>query len=143
MENKVEGDLEGEISVVTGAGRGVGRAIAVGLGEARATVCLMARSVEEIEEAAAAIESGGGSALALALDVTDREAVERAFAKIEHELGPVSILVNNAGTLDAIGPFWEVDPDVWWREVETHLRGTLLCSHVALAGMSGDARVGS
>jgi 3-oxoacyl-[acyl-carrier protein] reductase len=71
----------------------------------------------------------------LALDVTDRKAVERAFAVTDKELGPVSILVNNAGTLDAIGPFWEIDPEIWWREVEVHLRGTLLCSQAALARM--------
>jgi len=71
-----------------------------------------------------------------ALDVTDRAAVNRAFTDIDAELGPVSILVNNAGTLDAVGPFSEIDPDVWWRELEVHLRGALLCSHAALARMT-------
>ena len=70
-----------------------------------------------------------------ALDVTDRAAVDRAFTAIDAELGPVTILVNNAGTLNAVGPFSDIDPDVWWRELEIHLRGTLLCSHAALARM--------
>jgi len=126
--------------VVTGAGRGVGRAIAERLGSAGASVCLIARSRDEIQSAADAIE---GRTTIRALDVTDREAVEQAFSDIGDELGPVSILVNNAGTLDAIGPFWEIDPDIWWRELEIHLRGTLLCSHAALTGMTsrGSGRV--
>jgi len=126
--------------VVTGAGRGVGRAIAERLGAAGASVCLIARSAREIENAAASIES---KTMIRALDVTDRSAVDRAFADIDGELGPVTILVNNAGTLDAIGPFWESDPDVWWRDIEIHLRGTLLCSHAALTRMisRGSGRV--
>jgi NAD(P)-dependent dehydrogenase (short-subunit alcohol dehydrogenase family) len=110
----------------------VGRAIAERLGAAGASVCLIARSGAEIESAAASIEN---KTMIRALDVTDRASVDRAFADIDGELGPVSILVNNAGTLDAIGPLWESDPDVWWRDVEVHLRGTLLCSHAALTRM--------
>ena len=118
--------------MVTGAGRGFGRAIAERLGAAGASVCLIARSRGEIESAAAAIDA---RTMTSALDVTDRAAVDRAFSAIDAELGPVSILVNNAGTLDAVGPFSAIDPDVWWRELEIHLRGTLLCSHAALARM--------
>lgn len=135
MEKEPKGGLEGKVAVVTGAGRGIGRAIAEHLGAARATVCLISRTLVEVELGASAINNDGGSALALALDVTDRASVEGAFARIEDELGPVSVLVNNAGTLDSIGPLWEIDPDAWWRDVEVHVRGTMLCSHAALSGM--------
>jgi NAD(P)-dependent dehydrogenase (short-subunit alcohol dehydrogenase family) len=128
-------DLEGAVAVVTGAGRGFGRAIGERLGAAGAHVCLIARSGDELESVADTIRSGGGSATAYPLDVTDRSAVEATFADIDRDPGPVSILVNNAGTLDAIGPFWEIDPDEWWREVEIHLRGTVLFSYEALARM--------
>jgi NAD(P)-dependent dehydrogenase (short-subunit alcohol dehydrogenase family) len=128
-------DLAGEVAVVTGAGRGFGLAIAERLGNAGARVCLIARTRHEIESAAADIERSGGTAFALATDVTERDAVEAAFAEVDNEIGTVSILVNNAGSLNAIGPFWEIDPDVWWREVEVHLRGTLLCAHEAIARM--------
>jgi NAD(P)-dependent dehydrogenase (short-subunit alcohol dehydrogenase family) len=128
-------DLNGEVAVVTGAGRGFGRVVAERLAKAGAAVSLFARTQEEIKQVATGIQRRGGRALALGLDVTDRGAVELAFDLIDQELGPTSILVNNAGTLDALGPTWEIDPDSWWREVEIHLRGTLLCSDTALKRM--------
>lgn len=127
--------LAGHVAVVTGAGRGVGRAIAERLSGAGAAVGLIARGGDGIGDVAGAIESAGGSALAVAADVTDRTAVERAFAAIEAEFGPVSLLVNNAGTLEAVGPTWEVDPEAWWRDVEVHVRGTFVCSRTALSTM--------
>ena len=128
-------DLEGDVAVVTGAGRGFGRAVAQHLGRAGATVCLIARGRDEVDAVAGEIGAEGGTAAPFALDVTDRSAVDRCFAGIAGDLGPVSVLVNNAGTLTAFGPLWESDADVWWRDVEIHLRGTLLCSHAALKAM--------
>jgi NAD(P)-dependent dehydrogenase (short-subunit alcohol dehydrogenase family) len=119
-----------DVALVTGGSRGVGRAIAAALAGRGAAVCLLARTSSEVERAAA--ELGG---LGLAVDVTDRPAVEAAVAKAEGELGAVTLLVNNAGTLDAIGPFWELDPDAWWRELESHVRGSVLCTRAVLPGM--------
>ena len=135
MGDESRGDIGGRVAVVTGAGRGIGRVISARLADAGATVCLIARTAHEVKEAANAINRAGGSATAMALDVTNRTDVEGAFSRIESEVGPVSVLVNNAGTLDSIGPMWEADPDVWWRDMEVHVRGTLLCTHAALGAM--------
>ena len=80
-------------------------------------------------------QPGRSAALPLVADVRDRGAVESAVALAEEELGPLDVLVNNAGTLAAIGPLAEVDPADWWLDVETSLRGTLLCTHAVLPGM--------
>ena len=136
-------DLEGAVAVVTGAGRGFGMVVAERLAGAGASVCLVARTGADIEVVAARIRSHGGKAKTFAMDVTDGDAVGEAFAEIDRDLGPVSVLVNNAGTLNALGPLWETDAGLWWRDLETHLRGTLLCSHAALGRMvpRGEGRI--
>src|SRR5262245_60680043 len=116
--------LAGEVAVVTGAGRGIGRAIAIAQARAGAKVALLARSAGEIEAVADAIAGEGGTARAFPVDITDLEAVTTVFAAIERDLGPVSLLTNNAGAFAAIGPIWTVEPAAWWRDVETNLRGT-------------------
>jgi NAD(P)-dependent dehydrogenase (short-subunit alcohol dehydrogenase family) len=128
------------VAVVTGAGRGIGRAIAEAQAEAGAKVALLSRTAAEIEAAAAAIVAKGGAARAYAVDVVDRGAVETAFAAIARELGPVSLLTNNAGAFFGIGPIWTVDPDVWWRDVETNVRGAFHCCRAALPGMIARGR---
>jgi len=67
--------------------------------------------------------------------VRNHAAVESALERAQAELGPLDVLVNNAGTLAAIGPLAEVDPADWWLDVETSLRGALLCTHALLPGM--------
>lgn len=128
-------DLEGQIALVTGGGRGLGRAYAVALARAGAAVAVTARSKEQVDETAALIAEAGGRALAVAADVTDRRAVERLADQVERELGAISLLVNSAGVLLALGPLAELDPDEWWREVEVNLRGPLLCTRAVLPGM--------
>jgi NAD(P)-dependent dehydrogenase (short-subunit alcohol dehydrogenase family) len=103
--------LTGHAALVTGGSRGVGRAIADALAAAGAAVHTFSRST--------------------GLDVTDREAVERAVAA----LGAIDLLVNNAGTLDAVGPVWEVDPEDWRRDLESSLLGTFHCCRAVLPGM--------
>jgi NAD(P)-dependent dehydrogenase (short-subunit alcohol dehydrogenase family) len=132
--------LVGAVAVVTGAGRGIGRAIAEAQAEAGAKVALLSRTAAEIEAVAAAIVAKGGVARAYAVDIVDRGAVETAFAAIERELGPVSLLTNNAGAFFGIGPIWTVDPDAWWRDVETNVRGSFHCSRAALPGMIARGR---
>jgi NAD(P)-dependent dehydrogenase (short-subunit alcohol dehydrogenase family) len=127
--------LTGHVAIVTGGGRGIGRAMAQALAMAGAAVTVVARSEDQLTDTVRLIEGAGGRALALAADVTDPRAVARMVEATEQQLGPVDVLVNNAGVGGPIGPLWEVDPEEWWRGVEVHLRGTFLCARAVLAGM--------
>ncbi len=128
-------DLKSQVAAVTGGGRGIGRATAQALAAAGATVAVMARSAHELAETVALIKQGGGRARAFPLDVTDAPGVRQAFAEIERAVGPVDLLVNNAGAQGPLGPLWECDPDDWWRAMEVNLRGPLLCAAAVLPGM--------
>lgn len=128
-------ELMGRVALVTGAGRGIGRAIAQALGDAGAAVAVVARSSEEIMETAELIQATGGQALGLTVDLLDRQAVEQMAQEIGRQLGPVNILVNNAGRHHAIGPLWLVDPDDWWQDVEANLRSAFLCTRAVVPDM--------
>ena len=121
-------DLTGQVAVVTGGGRGLGRAFAQTLASTGASVAVIARSTKELAETVASI---GANARAFAADVTDAEAIQAAFA----EIGPVDVLVNNAGVLGPIGPFWEAPFDDWWHAMDVNVRGAMLCTRCALASM--------
>ena len=128
-------DLRGLVALVTGGGRGIGRAIAQALATAGAAVAVMARTADEVAQTADLIDAAGGRAVAVTGDVTDQLAVARAVATIERQLGPVDVLVNNAGVGGPIGPLWAVDPEEWWRTIDINLRGVFLCSRTVLPGM--------
>lgn len=128
-------DLAGQVAIVTGGGRGIGRAMALTLSKAGAAVAVVARSADQLAETVTLIEGAGGRAIPLPLDVTDQQAVERAVAETEQQLGPVDLLINNAGHGGQIGPFWEVQPDEWWRCMNVNLRGPFLCARAVVPGM--------
>ena len=132
--------LAGEVAVVTGAGRGIGRAIAEMQAKEGAKVALIARTGAEIEGVAEAINAAGGTARAYAADIVDGKAVDKAFAAIESDLGAVSLLTNNAAAFSAYGPIWTVDPDEWRRDVETNIFGTFNCCRAALPAMIARGR---
>jgi NAD(P)-dependent dehydrogenase (short-subunit alcohol dehydrogenase family) len=96
---------------------------------------LVARSEEQLAETVREVREAGGEALAVRADVSDDDAVERMARQFERTLGPVDLLVNNAGTLGPLGPIWEADPEDWWHSVEVNLRGPYLCSRALLPGM--------
>jgi NAD(P)-dependent dehydrogenase (short-subunit alcohol dehydrogenase family)/Tfp pilus assembly protein PilF/glycosyltransferase involved in cell wall biosynthesis len=100
-----------------------------------AAVAVIARSAEQLEETVSKIEMAGGNAIAFSADVTDRLAVESVIQQIETDLGPVDLLINNAGALPPLGPLWEIDPDDWWRTMEINVRGAMLCARYVLPGM--------
>jgi NAD(P)-dependent dehydrogenase (short-subunit alcohol dehydrogenase family) len=127
--------LADRVALVTGGGLGLGRGIALELARAGARVAVLSRTRAQLDQVVAQIEAAGGSALALVADVTDRAAVEAAVAQAGRSLGPVSILVNNAGRALPYGPIGVVDPDEWWRSHSIHVRGTLLCASAVLPGM--------
>lgn len=134
-EIRQETDLGGQVAIVTGGGRGIGRAMAQELAKAGAAVAAVARSQDQLAETVTLIQGAGGRAIALPVDVTDQQAVERAVAETERQLGPVDLLVSNAGHGGQVGPFWEVEPDEWWRCVEVNLRGPFLCAKAVVPGM--------
>ena len=129
--------LTGQLALITGSGRGLGRAYAIALAKAGATVVVTARTENEIQSVQREIEQDGGDALAISVDVTDKNALAKLVTMIEQQLGSIDLLINNAGVLRAIGRVTEMDADDWWREVEINLRGAFLCSQAVLPGMIG------
>ena len=117
-------DLNCTVAVVTGAGRGIGREIALHQARNGAKVAVLARTAGEIDETASLIGAEGGVAISLPVDLVDRQAVEHVLDRIASELGPIDLVVNNHGSFRAFGPIWECNPDVWWQDVEINLRGT-------------------
>ena len=120
--------IEGQVAMVSGAGRGIGLGLAKALAEAGAAVAVVARSQAEIHAAASKLESEGARAVALTADVTDAAQVQQAVEQAEQKLGPVTLLVNNAGTPGPVGPDWEIDADDWWRCIEVSVRGAFVCA---------------
>jgi NADP-dependent 3-hydroxy acid dehydrogenase YdfG len=123
-------------AIVTGAGRGFGRAIATRLAREGFAVALTARSRAQLAEVAAEITASGGRSLAVAADVTDRAAVARVVEEAERQLGPNTLLVNNAGVPGPFGPLWAIDPDEWWASQAVHIRAPLLFLRAVLPGMT-------
>jgi NAD(P)-dependent dehydrogenase (short-subunit alcohol dehydrogenase family) len=128
-------DLGGQVALVTGGGRGIGRATALALSNAGAAVAVTSRSEDQLRDTARLVEGAGGRVLARAADVTDRAAVEALVARAEQTLGPLTLLVNNAGLIGDYGPTWEADPEQWSRVIEVNVVGPFLCARAVLPGM--------
>ncbi|SKC79740.1 SDR family NAD(P)-dependent oxidoreductase [Krasilnikoviella flava] len=127
-------------ALVTGASRGIGREVALGLARAGLDVALVARDAGRLAEVAREVRDLGRSALELPADVTDTAAVGAAVHAAEASrsdggLGSVDLLVNNAGRIDAEVPLWEADPDEWWSVLETNVRGPFLLARHVVPGM--------
>src|SRR3712207_2619271 len=130
-----EGDLTGRVALVTGASRGIGRAIALALAGAGADVVVNCRErVRSAEEAVDAVQAKGRRAWAIAADVADARAVEAMVRSAEAELGPVDLLVNNAGVAIPrdLDELTEEDFD---RTLAVNLKGAFLCARAVLPGM--------
>ena len=123
------------VAIVTGAGRGIGRATALSLARCGHSVALIARSIDELEETRTLVLQAGGRAVAAPADVTDIEAVTRAVSALVGQGDEIAVLVNNAGSLRAVGPLWETDPDDWWDDVRTSLGGAVNLCRTVLPGM--------
>lgn len=127
--------LDDETVVVTGGGRGIGRAIAQSCAEAGAKVAVVSRTTEQVEETVGLIEAAGGTAGAFPCDITDWLQVQATVERVVETLGAVDVLINNAGSFNTIGPAWETDPDSWWHDVTINIRGTHHCCRAVLPAM--------
>jgi 3-oxoacyl-[acyl-carrier protein] reductase len=127
-----EPSAQTRVALVTGASRGIGRAVAERLAAQGFHIGLLARDAIKLAEVAAA--TGGVVATA---DVTDAGQVRAAVSSIEDRLGGIDLLINNAGVIDpAEVPVTEADPDAWWQVVETNLRGPFLVGRAVLPGLA-------
>ena len=115
--------LSGQTAVITGAGRGIGAAIAQKLALLGATSALLGRTRNPLEETAEAIQRSGGKAVAIECDVTDLRSVEAAASKLEQISNRIDILVNNAGVGGFSSPLHQLAPDAWEAILNTNLRG--------------------
>jgi NADP-dependent 3-hydroxy acid dehydrogenase YdfG len=129
-----------KVAIVTGGGRGIGKTVMPALARAGVSVAVIARSAGELETTVSLIAEAGGYARAFPADVTDAVAVRGTVNEIEKSLGPVDLLINNAGTAKPFGPFWETDLNEWWQGMEVNLHGVLLCTHAVLPGMVSRGR---
>jgi NAD(P)-dependent dehydrogenase (short-subunit alcohol dehydrogenase family) len=128
-------NLMGKTALVTGAGRGIGRALAVAFGDAGANVVCTARTEADVAETVTMVTREGGRAIAVTADVSQPADVTRLVATAEDVFGGVDVLFNNAARIPVIAGLWEVDVDAWWDEITVNLRGPMLCCRAVLPGM--------
>ncbi|HEY7560794.1 MAG TPA: SDR family oxidoreductase [Gaiellaceae bacterium] len=122
--------MDGQVALVTGGGRGIGADIARELADAGMKVAVSARSADQVQ--AVSDEIGG---LAVVADVSRPEDVARMVQEVERELGPIDVLVANAGISGPRAKAWEVEPSDWWRTHEVNVLGVFLCCRAVLPGM--------
>jgi NAD(P)-dependent dehydrogenase (short-subunit alcohol dehydrogenase family) len=123
--------LQGRVALVTGASRGIGRALAEALAGAGARVLLAARDTAALTEVHAAISGAGGHCAVIPMDVADPASRATAFAAIEAQEGQLDILINNAG-IEQVKPSAELDEATWDRIVDTNLKGAFFCAQAAM-----------
>jgi NAD(P)-dependent dehydrogenase (short-subunit alcohol dehydrogenase family) len=126
--------LAGQHALVTGAGRGIGAAIAVALGRDGARLTLLGRTADELEARAVELRAAGVEARAAVADVADEGAVGTAFARASEAFGPVTVLINNAGIARS-RPFLKMERNLWDAILATNLSGTYYCSRAAAGAM--------
>ncbi|RDI43045.1 SDR family NAD(P)-dependent oxidoreductase [Falsibacillus pallidus] len=122
--------IDGKTALVTGAGRGIGKAIAIGLAEAGADVALLSRTLEDLESTADAIRSLGKKAYVLPTDVTSRVEVKSAVEQVVQEAGRIDILINNAG-MNIRSNALSVTDDEWQKIMDTNLKSAFMVSQEA------------
>ena len=128
------GRFQGKTAIVTGAGSGVGRAMALGLASDGANVVIADLSTERAENVAKEIVAAGGSAFAVDVDVADAARVRAVVAKAVEKFGKLDILISNAGW-DKVMPFLDTDESLWDRVIDINLRGHIACAHATVPHM--------
>ena len=126
--------LKGKIALVTGAGKGIGRAVAIALAQEGVSVGIISRTETDLEKAAAEIASFGVKVAIAVANISDINSVNAAVRKIENELGPIDILINNAGT-GKFAKFLELEPEEWENQVKVNLFGIYYTTRAVLPSM--------
>ncbi|MGW3074798.1 MULTISPECIES: SDR family NAD(P)-dependent oxidoreductase [unclassified Kitasatospora] len=128
--------LAGQVALITGAGRGIGRELAIGLAAEGMSVGLVGRTHETLTDTLKECVKRGSRGVAVTADVTRPGSVREAVRVVERDLGPTNLLINNAGLVDrAEVPLWETDANQWWQVIETNLRGPYNLLRCVLPGM--------
>jgi NAD(P)-dependent dehydrogenase (short-subunit alcohol dehydrogenase family) len=127
--------LEGKVSVVTGASRGIGRAIALGLADAGSNVAVAARTESDLETLVKEIEGLGRNALSVPTDVLDRTAIETLLDRAIDELGGLDVLVNNAGGTRFVAPITTLRPEGWDKIIDLNLNAVFHATQLAAQRM--------
>ena len=127
--------LDGSVAVVTGAGTGIGREIALRLAAEGADVVLTGRSTEAMDDVAEQVRDAGRRALPIAMDLREPASIEAAAAAAEKEFGRVDVLVNNSGVGGPSAPLWEMPLDEWEDTFRVNVTGTMLACKAFLPGM--------
>ena len=130
------GKLDGRVALITGGGRGIGRAIAIAYAVEGASLCLSARTVSELEETADLVSSQfGAEVFTVVADVTHRAQVDAAVSRTLERYGVIDVLVNNAGNIGPVGRAWDNDPEDWARTINVHLMGVYYGCRAAIPHM--------
>jgi NADP-dependent 3-hydroxy acid dehydrogenase YdfG len=124
-------ELQGTVSLVTGASSGIGEATALKLAELGSTVAILARRGDRLERLAKQIEAHGTTALVIEADVSSEEQARGAVERVISELGRLDTLVNNAGVM-LLGPIQDAPLEEWKRMLDVNVAGLLYCAHAAL-----------
>lgn len=140
MSSNVAG-LTGKVVLVTGASSGLGEHFSEVLAATGATVVIAARRLDRLQEVQQRIESAGGSALAVAMDVTDEHSVAASLQQVREQVGTVDVLVNNAGMADPV-TFLKLDEESWQRTLDVNLNGAWRVAHQVSRQMVGGAGKG-
>ena len=128
-------ELKDKTVIVTGAGTGIGRALAMEFARSGAKVVGCGRRKDKLDETVSLIAAEGGRAMAVSTDITDPSQVAEMVAAARREFGAIDVLFNNAGSFRSIGGVHEVDPAVWWNDVTVNLYGCLLLIREVLPEM--------
>ncbi|MHA2338837.1 MAG: SDR family NAD(P)-dependent oxidoreductase, partial [Candidatus Hodarchaeales archaeon] len=133
--NETKSELKNKVAVVTGGSRGIGKEIAKTLSQSGIKVVLTSRNKKKLDEVCNEIQGLGGNAYGFQADVSDPERTFEVIKEVQEKVGPIDILINNAGIGGENGPIWTNDQEIWWKTVEINLRGPMLYTQAVLEEM--------